>query len=388
MDTTFKGAAKRLDDIDLPRIAAVIGVGEDEIHAFMDVEAAGSPFDAKGRPKMLFEPHVFWRELGPGKKRDAAVKAGLAYPKWGAKPYPRDSYPRLTKAIAIDETAALRAASWGLTQILGGNHKEAGYKTPQAMVVAFMADAETHIEATVRLLTTWGLADDLRAHRWAAIAERWNGPGYRKNRYDTRMAAAFKRWQKIRDTPYTPEIAPVPPRREAPAAITDKVTVEVVQRKLKDLNYQVGGVDGVIGTMTREAVLAFRLDNGLPLIPVIDQAMLDALDDAKPRELAGARAEADDAAVREKVPEVRTNWLTKIGAFFTGIFALIASAVDGVLGNIGAARDYVAPVQEFAADIPGWAWLLIVAAIAGGIFLVSRHGEQKGVEAFQTGARR
>lgn len=33
----FKGEAKRLDDLDLPRIGARIGVGEDEIHALDDV---------------------------------------------------------------------------------------------------------------------------------------------------------------------------------------------------------------------------------------------------------------------------------------------------------------------------------------------------------------
>lgn len=78
MDLTFKGRAIPLADIDLPRIGHQIGVGEDELHAFMDVEAAGKPFDAKGRPAMLFEPHVFYRLLGKGAKRDRAVKEGLA----------------------------------------------------------------------------------------------------------------------------------------------------------------------------------------------------------------------------------------------------------------------------------------------------------------------
>src|SRR5690606_14914854 len=119
----FKGEAKRLDDVDLPRIGHQIGVGEDELHAFMDVEAAGSGFDSQGRPKMLFEPHVFYRNL-TGAKRDRAVREGLAYPKWGEKPYPKDSYPRLKKAMLIDETAALKAASWGLTQILGENFRD------------------------------------------------------------------------------------------------------------------------------------------------------------------------------------------------------------------------------------------------------------------------
>ena len=67
----FRGAAKRLDDIDLPRLGERIGVGEDEIHAFMDVEAAGSGFDKHGRPKMLFEPHVFYRNLPKATRSEA-----------------------------------------------------------------------------------------------------------------------------------------------------------------------------------------------------------------------------------------------------------------------------------------------------------------------------
>jgi len=48
----FKGAARRLDDIDLPRIGHLIGVGEDELHAVIDVEARGSGFDSLGRIAM------------------------------------------------------------------------------------------------------------------------------------------------------------------------------------------------------------------------------------------------------------------------------------------------------------------------------------------------
>lgn len=217
MDTSFRGAAVRLDDIDLPRLGARIGVGEDELHAFMDVEASGSGFDAQGRPKMLFEPHVFFRNLA-GAKRDAAVKTGLAYPKW-RKGYPADSYPRLIKAMAIDETAALKAASWGLGQVLGENHKMLGYETPQAMVIAFMADEEAHLEGVIAFLVASGIDDDLKAHRWDMVARVYNGPGYRENDYAGRMARAFAKWQRIRDTPWSPSLPVV----EAPPLVPDLV---------------------------------------------------------------------------------------------------------------------------------------------------------------------
>ncbi|TIP06659.1 MAG: N-acetylmuramidase family protein [Mesorhizobium sp.] len=227
MNRSFAGAALRLGDIDIPRIGSEIGVGEDELHAFMDVEAAGSGFDHMNRPKMLFEPHVFYGMLGKGAKRDAAVAQGLAYPKWGERPYPSDSYPRLIKAMAIDETAALKSASWGLTQILGRYHADIGYATPQEMVEEFANHEAEHLEATVKLLKVWKVDDDLRAHRWAIVAQTWNGPGYRKNRYDTKLEAAFAKWQKIKDTPWSstaPAPAPQPataaPPVPAPASVT------------------------------------------------------------------------------------------------------------------------------------------------------------------------
>ncbi|MER9829153.1 N-acetylmuramidase domain-containing protein [Mesorhizobium sp. M0134] len=389
MDIAFKGAAKRITDLDIPRIGAIIGVGEDEIHAFMDVEAAGSGFDRYGRPKLLFEPHVFYRNLS-GAKRAAAVKVGVAYAKWGAKPYPKDSYPRLVAAMAIDETAALKSASWGLTQILGENFKAAGYPTVQAMVQAFMDDEAAHLEATVKLLVAWKVDDDLRAHRWPVVADTWNGPGYKKNRYDSKLAAAYAKWQRIRDTPYSPD-APAKPAKPAESAVlaVDKETIVRVQQQLKDLGYtEVGGVDGRIGTMTSTAIRAFRAENGLPDGDGIDDDLLLALQKAKPRVLAPARSEAPPEVVREKVPEVRTNWLTKVGAFFASIAALIGSFFDGILGNLDQASGVMQPVKDAAGDVSGWVWMLAIAGVAGGLFLVARHGEKKGVEAFQTGARR
>ncbi len=202
----FKGAARRLDDLDLPLVGALIGVGEDEVHAILDVEAAGSGFDAHGRPKMLFEPHVFYRELGPGPKRDLAVRNGLARQRW-KRDYPRDSYPRLTAAMQIDKNAALRSASWGLGQIMGFNHAAAGYPSAEAMVLAFMADEEAHLEAMIRFIRANRLDDELRRHDWRGFARGYNGPGFAQNGYDRKLAAAFAKWQRIKDTPLP--VAPV-----------------------------------------------------------------------------------------------------------------------------------------------------------------------------------
>jgi hypothetical protein len=201
MDRTFKGAAKRLDDIDLPILGARLGVGEDEIHAFIDVETRGSGFDAEGRPQLLRERHHFYRLLS-GAERSEAVRQGLANSVAGD--YPRESYTWLAKAMKINETAALQSCSWGLGQVMGFNHLDAGYVTVQAMVEAFCDDEEAHLEASVNFILKNRLDDELRRHDWAGFARGYNGKGYRKNRYDEKLAEAFAKWKRIKDTPYTP----------------------------------------------------------------------------------------------------------------------------------------------------------------------------------------
>lgn len=220
----FQGSGIRIDDFDIPRIGHMVGVGEDEIHAVMDIEAAGSGFDKSGRLKMLFEPHVFYRNLS-GAKRDAAVREGLAYSAWRPGAYPADSYPRLLRAIAIDETAALKSCSWGLGQIMGENFAAAGYQTPQAMVADFCRDEANQLEAMVRFIKANKLDDDLRRHDWAGFARGYNGAGYAKHGYHTKLAAAFAKWQRIKDTPWTP--GAVAPAKTPPTTAATKGAVIV-----------------------------------------------------------------------------------------------------------------------------------------------------------------
>lgn len=255
----FKGAARRLEDIDLPRIAHRIGVGEDELHAVIETETSGTGFDKLGRPKMLFEPHVFFRNLD-GSERKEAVAAGLAYEKWGTQKYPSDSYGRLAEAMEINETAALRSASWGLGQILGENHIAAGYRTPQEMVLHFMEDEENHLDAMVNFIIANKLDDDLRvlaalnrptySSDCVPFVRVYNGPGYAKNGYHTKMAKAHNKWRGIKDTPFVPE------------GMSKIDRYKALQRELAAAGLYKGRIDGIWGTGSQSALDAWTATHG------------------------------------------------------------------------------------------------------------------------------
>ncbi len=67
-------------------------------------------------------------------------------------------------------------------------------------------------------------------------------------------------------------------RRAGNVAPSSALSVTALQARLKDLGYhEVGSIDGIIGPRTRAAILAFRDDHALPLVPIIDAALEEAL---------------------------------------------------------------------------------------------------------------
>ena len=290
----FVGKAKRLEDLDISRTGHSIGAGEDEIHAFLEVETRGGGFDRAGRPKMLFEPHIFYKRLS-GAERDWAVSEGLAYKKWGTQRYPKDSYPRLEQAMNINKRAALESASWGLGQVMGFNYAAAGYSSAEEMVTDFLDSEASHLQAAINFVVTNGLDDELRRHDWAGFARGYNGPGYKKNRYDAKLAAAYAKWRKIPDTPFKidrNEVDPNPPDEGPDFDVAEYPTlqngdtgpdVKVLQLTLASLGYFSGKIDGQFGRLTRGAVLAFQADNGLQTDGIAGPVTRNAMKTAEPK---------------------------------------------------------------------------------------------------------
>jgi len=187
----FRGLACPLDEGDIEDAATKIGCPLVALQAVLSVETDGCGFDVSSRPSALFEQHVFWRNLAPG-KRFGARDQGLAWPVWRPGVYPKTSdgiYDQIERACAIDETAALKAVSWGIGQILGENFLSAGYDSPQRMVLAAMDSEGEQLDAMVRWLVAERVAPALVAENWPEFARRYNGAAYSQNHYDTKLAA-------------------------------------------------------------------------------------------------------------------------------------------------------------------------------------------------------
>lgn len=370
VDTTFKGAAKPATEIKVPMLAHRLNVDEDTVRAVLEVEAGGRSFDGEGRPAMLFEPHVFYRLLS-GEQRQRAVEAGLAYPRWGERPYPRESYTRIRAACEINETAALKSASWGSTQVLGQNHEIIGYPTVQAMVNSFMDNADAHVEGMVRFILGNGLDSDLRARNWRGFARGYNGPGYERNQYHIKLANAYAKWARIPDIDWSPD-EPDP----ADVGAADREEIARLQRRLSELHYpEVGRADGSWGPRTRAAVLAFRADHGLPIVAAVDDALWAALARSEGRPGAIGRSTETVEDLRERGSETISE-ADKVDT--VGRTLIVGGGIAGVNEVLKLVDEHSALLQRVTETIGtvtgalGSNWYWVVGAV--GLYLVYESG--------------
>ena len=182
--------AKLLDGSDLARAAKQLRCDRAALEAVAEVEAAGSGFLPDGRVKVLFEGHWFHRYTAG--RFDASYPA-LSFAKWTRAHYADGAgeWQRLSCAMKLDRRAALLSASYGRFQVMGFNFAICGYRTVEGFYAAMRRSEGAHLDAFCAYVERNGLADELREHRWADFARRYNGPEYRRNDYDGRLARAY-----------------------------------------------------------------------------------------------------------------------------------------------------------------------------------------------------
>ena len=211
--------------------AKILGCEPEAIQAVSQVESNGDGFDNQGRPKILFERHIFHRRT---KGKYSNAHPNISNKSSGG--YSSNEYKRLEQAMLLDHDAALESASWGMYQIMGFNHKLCGHESVTEFVTAMKQSHRQQLDAFVQFIINTNLARALRVKDWYSFARGYNGPAFAKNSYHLKMKSAYN----------------------AAKAISDRNIVRDVQSMLTDLGFDPGVIDGIYGKNTRRAILAFE----------------------------------------------------------------------------------------------------------------------------------
>lgn len=176
--------------------AQLLGVEIAAVKAVAEVESSGDGFLTDGKPKILFEPHIFWKQLrarGINPEMFMEENPDILYPKWkpGAYGPVSKQHQRLERAAKISREAALSSASWGRFQIMGFNWSLCGAGSLQEFVNDMYSNEDAHLFRFSQYILKTHLDDELRGRDWAGFALAYNGPLYRRNNYDVKLKTAY-----------------------------------------------------------------------------------------------------------------------------------------------------------------------------------------------------
>ncbi len=190
-----------LNDKDFERAAAQLKVPAAHIKAVCEVEAPQGGFDSTGQPRILFEAHRFAKLTGGLYNK---TNPDISAASWDRSLYARganadernaNEHKRLQKAVALNRRAALMSASWGKFQILGENFAACGFATLQDFINAMYASEGRQLDAFIGFVGGDShKCEALRSGDWKRFAASYNGAAYAQNQYDTKLAAAAKKY--------------------------------------------------------------------------------------------------------------------------------------------------------------------------------------------------
>lgn len=202
---------KRLQTSELTALATKNGYEYKALAAVTDVESDGSGFsDTTGKIVIQFEPMWFRR------------KAPALYTKYlGLLARSRNNmmlkeaekvflttysiiinngvqgqtaeWVAFNAAYSLNANAAMESTSIGMMQVMGFHYKSLGFKTVGEMWDYAKVSEANQVDLAIRFIKLNPKLDKaLKLKDWQAFAYYYNGELYKKYKYDTRLAAAYK----------------------------------------------------------------------------------------------------------------------------------------------------------------------------------------------------
>ena len=203
------------------------------VKAVAEIESRGNGFYADGFPTLLFERHVF-RKYTQGRYNKSHPHLSGPQGNYGAAG--QNQRNKFNEAFALNPAAAMMACSWGKFQLMGFNHAVCGFATIDEFVDAMKESEGKHLFGFVNFVINNNLADELRAKNWAKFAKGYNGAGYKKNNYDVKLAAAYRKYAAQKVSATVPALINQPAETDNSAEIPSVLTPETNEQPPNESN--------------------------------------------------------------------------------------------------------------------------------------------------------
>lgn len=169
----------------------------------VEVGESNRGFFSDGRPVVLFEGHIMYKELKIEFGKEFADECALKYPDIVQKRWDRSKYlgsikewDRLELATTINEECAYKSASWGIFQIMGFNYSSCGCSCIHEFVYKMSKSWLDQFKLGLHFMYNTGCLKLLKAHDWEGFARKYNGPSFKENAYDQKLRNAYENFSK------------------------------------------------------------------------------------------------------------------------------------------------------------------------------------------------
>jgi hypothetical protein len=261
----------------IQRLAVQYGIEPAMLMAVIKVESSGLALVQVGSemlPEIRWEGHYFDRYV-PARLRQKARDQLLAHPSAGRIKNPReqsDRYKMLHRAMKLDQEAALKSISMGVGQVMGSHADTLGYPSVADMFAAAKTGYEAQVDMMVRYIIRFDLKDELERKDFTGFARGYNGPGYAKGAYHTKIQDAYERFTGLADNSV----------KSAAHSMLRMGSRGRQVRELQSLLVRAGyalKTDGDFGVATKHAVKAFQEHHDLEVDGVVGPSTMQALSD-------------------------------------------------------------------------------------------------------------
>lgn len=193
-ETDWSSRYTGLTEEDFRLVAKELGVELAAIKAVVAIEAGTQMkgFWAPGVPVINFDQKMFARFRNKTESK-SGVK-GEVVPE-GLSGYALLEWTQLINARKINSQGANLGTFWGMFQIGGFNYRKCGCESVDEFVRLMAYSELEQLELFAAFITNGGMLTDLRNKNWAGFSRKYNGPGYARRGYHTKMAAAYKKYK-------------------------------------------------------------------------------------------------------------------------------------------------------------------------------------------------